>query len=66
MEESLILACRHPQGLGFGIEPAISAAPTINSGLNLGERSTPLESGVLAKASGGAITPEHLHSRDGW
>ena len=50
-------------GTGFGIEPAISAAPTINSGLNLGERSTPLESGVLAKASGGQ-SPQNISTRE--
>jgi flagellar hook-length control protein FliK len=48
---------------GFGIEPAISAAPTINSGLNLGERSAPLESGVLAKASGGQ-SPQNISTRE--
>ena len=50
-------------GTGFGIEPAISAAPTINSGLNLGERSAPLESGILAKASGGQ-SPQNISTRE--
>ena len=43
-----------PLGNGFGInEPAFSAAPTINSGLNLNERSAPLDSSVLTKSSAG-------------
>ena len=50
-------------GTGFGIEPAISAAPTINSSLNLGERSAPLESGVLAKANGGQ-SPQNISTRE--
>ena len=50
-------------GTGFGIEPAMSAAPTINSGLNLGERSAPLESGVLAKASAGQ-SPQNISTRE--
>lgn len=50
-------------GTGFGIEPVISAAPTINSGLNLGERSAPLESSVLAKASGGQ-SPQNISTRE--
>ena len=50
-------------GIGFGIESAISAGPTANSGPNLGERSAPLDSGALVKANGGP-SPQSVPTRE--